>query len=137
MGCRAELLPSLCRSVEARGVSTGAALGIDDMPVVVNYSCPDGSDCAENCGGFCTVAVLLVVIDVPVVLVVLAPQLHVETAVITSLQVVEYSSPYGGSGEDGAFRPFYGHFSHSVLLDVECRVAGTPGACSWVFCHPN
>ena len=22
-------------------------------------------------------------------------------------------------------------------LDVECRVAGTPGACSQVFCHPN
>ena len=38
---------------------------------------------------------------------------------------------------DWGFRPFYGPFSHSVLLDVECRVAGTPGACSQVFCHPN
>ena len=56
---------------------------------------------------------------------------------IPQLQVVEHSSPHGGSGEDEAFRPFYGHFSHSVLLDVECRVAGTPGACSQVFCHPN
>ena len=107
------------------------------MPAVVNDSCPDGSDSAVNCGGLCTVAVLLKVVDVPVVFVVQAPQLHVETAVITSLLVVENSSPYGGSGEDGAFRPFYGHFSHSVLLDVECRVAGTPGACSRVFCHPN
>ena len=29
-----------------------------------------------------------------------------------------------------------GSFSHSVHLDVECQVAGTPGACSQVFCHP-
>ena len=77
------------------------------------------------------------VVDVPVVLVVLASHLVVETAVITQLQVVELSSLFGGSGEEAAFRPFYGHFSHSVLLDVECRVAGTPGACSQVFCHPN
>ena len=70
-------------------------------------------------------------------LVVQAPQLHVETDEITQLQVVEHSSLYGGRGEDVAFRPFYGHFSHSVFLDVECRVAGTPGACSQLFCHPN
>ena len=74
-------------------------------------------------------------IDVPVVLVVQAPQLHVETAEIPQMQVVEHSS--GGCGEDEAFCPFFGHFSHSVHLDVECRVAGTPGACSQVFCHPN
>ena len=76
-------------------------------------------------------------VDVPVVLVVQAPQLHVETAEIPQLQVVEYSSLYGGGGEDEGFRPFHGPFSHSVHLDVECRVAGTPGACSQVFCHPN
>ena len=63
--------------------------------------------------------------------------LHVEAAEIPQLQVVEHSSLYGGGGEDEGFRPFYGPFSHSVHLDVECRVAGTPGACSQVFCHPN
>ena len=41
-------MPVVCRSAEVRGVSTGAALGFDDMPVVVNDSCPDGSDCAET-----------------------------------------------------------------------------------------
>ena len=76
-------------------------------------------------------------VDVPVVLVVQGPQLHVETAEITQLQVVENSSLYGGGGEEWFFRPFYGPFSHSVHLDVECQVAGTPGACSQVFCHPN
>ena len=78
------------------------------------------------------------VVDVPVVFVVPAPQSHVvvETAEIPQLQVVEHSSLYGGVGEVEAFRPFYGPFSHSVHLDVECRVAGTPGACSQVFCHP-
>ena len=60
----------------------------------------------------------------------------VETAEIPQLQVVEHSSLYGGGGEDEVFRPFYGPFSHSVHLDVECRVVGTPGACSQVFCHP-
>ena len=62
----------------------------------------------------------------------------VETAEITQLQVVENSSLYGGgSGDVCFFARFTGFFSHSVLLDVECRVAGTPGACSQVFCHPN
>ena len=65
-------------------------------------------------------------VDVPVVLVVQAPQLLVETAENPQLQVVEHSSLYGG-GEDEGFRPFYGPFSHSVHLDVECKVAGTPG----------
>ena len=60
----------------------------------------------------------------------------VETAEIPQLQVVEDSSLYGGDGGEGVFRTFYGPFSHSVHLDVECRVAGTPGACSQVFCHP-
>ena len=60
----------------------------------------------------------------------------VETAEFSQLQVVEHSSLYGGGGEDAFFRPFYGPFSHSVHLDVECWVAGTPGACSQVFCHP-
>ena len=53
------------------------------MPAVVNDRC-----------------LHLKVVDVPVVLVVQAPQLHVETAVITQLQVVEHSSLYGGGGED-------------------------------------
>ena len=64
-------------------------------------------------------------VDVPVVLVVQASQSQVvvETAEITQLQVVENSSLYGGGGGDGVFRPFYGPFSHSVHLDVECRVS--------------
>ena len=61
----------------------------------------------------------------------------VETAEIPQLQVVEHSSLYGGVGEDVGFSPVYGPFSHSVHLDVECRVAGTPGVCSQVFCRPN
>ena len=44
-------------------------------------------------------------VDVPVVLVVQAPQLHVKTAEITQLQVVENSSLYGGGGEEWFFSP--------------------------------
>ena len=44
----------------------------------------------------------------------------VETAEIPQLQVVENSSLCGGGGGEGVFRPFYGPFSHSVHLDVEC-----------------
>ena len=44
-------------------------------------------------------------VDVPVVLVVQAPQLHVETAEIPQLQVVEHSSLHGGVGEDEGFSP--------------------------------
>ena len=104
---------------------------------------PDGSDSAENCGVLATtmefpqLQYIWKVVDVPVVLVVLAPQLHVETAEFPQLQVVVLSSLYAGGSEDEGFSPFYGPFSHSVHLDVECRVAGTPGACSQVFCHPN
>ena len=83
--------------------------------------------CSTSEGGRC-----------PCCVVVQAPQLHVETAEITQLQVVVDSSLYGGgSGDVGFFARFTGLFSHSVHLDVECRVAGTPGACSQVFCHPN
>ena len=107
----------------------GSSRQFVDIPAVVNDSCPDGSDSAVDCGGFCTVAVLLKVVDVPVVLVVQAPQLLVETAVITRFSAVAVRI--------WLFARFTGIFSHSVLLDVECRVAGTPGACSQVFCHPN
>ena len=61
-------------------------------------------------------------VDVPVVLVVQAPQLHVETAEIPQLQVVVHSSLYGGGGEDEGFRPFYGPFSQ--LRPLGRRVPG-------------
>ena len=35
------------------------------------------------------------------------------------------------------FASFLRHFSPSGQLDVRAWVAGTPGACSQVFCHPN
>ena len=82
---------------------------------------PDGSDSAENCGDLCTVAVHLKVVDVPVVLVVQAPQLHVEIAVITQLQVVEHSSLFGGGGEVGVFARLRAFFA---LRPLGRRVPG-------------
>ena len=40
-------------------------------------------------------------------------------------------------GQKWAFCHILRHFSPSVQLDVRARVAGTPGACSQAFCHPN
>ena len=40
-------------------------------------------------------------------------------------------------GLNGLFASFLRHFSPSVQLDVGASVAGTPGACSQAFCHPN
>ena len=99
-----------------------------DMPAVVNDSCPMVQTVLKTVG-LCTVAVHLKGGRCPCCVVVQAPQLHVETADIPQLQVVEISSLHGSDGEDcGFLRPFYGPFSHSVHLDVELPGGGDAGS---------
>ena len=99
-------------------------LDIVDMPAVVNDSCPMVQTVQKTVEVYAQLQFIWTVVDVPVVLVLQAPQLHVETAGITQLLVVENSSPYGGVGEDEAFRPFYGLFSHSVLWTLSAGWRG-------------